>query len=79
MVKLCQALKSKRVADKDQGEKQKKTEKKEKEKAFVLEEATGKENNLFCSDIKIVKKTPKKVMSDLSQIYNRPKKVKKTF
>ena len=34
---------------------------------------------MFCSDIKIVKKTPKKVMSDLSQIYNRPKKVKKVI
>ena len=80
MIKLCQALKAKRVADKEQGEKRK-TEKKEKQmdKSCILEDQNTKENNLFLSEIKVVKKTPKKVMSDLSQIYNRPKKVKKNM
>lgn len=69
MKALAHAMKARRG-----NEKEKKIEKKEKEKGFALDDTAGKENNLFQSDVKILKKTPKKVMSDLSQIYNRKKK-----
>ena len=55
---------------------QKKQNVKDKDRGFQLEEPSKNDVNLFSSDIKVVKGKPsgKKIMSDLSQIYNRKKK-----
>lgn len=69
MAKLAAALKSRRV-----NEHEKKSHAKDKDRGFQLEESKN-DVNLFSTDIKVVKKpSGKKIMSDLSQIYNRKKK-----
>jgi hypothetical protein len=73
MVRLTQALRARRT---NEHEGAKKSHAKDKERGFTLED-TKNEVYLYSADIKVVKRpSGKKIMSDLSQIYNRKSKKK---